>query len=87
MSQLTLTSKGQVTLRGNVLKHLGVVPGEKINVELLPNGRAEIRSAKPTGTIDGFIGLLAGKSKVVLTIEEMNKAAAEGWAKAHESRR
>jgi bifunctional DNA-binding transcriptional regulator/antitoxin component of YhaV-PrlF toxin-antitoxin module len=87
MSQLTLTSKGQVTLRRNVLKHLGVAPGEKIDVELLPNGRAEIKSARPAGSIDGFIGLLAGKSKTVLTIEEMNKAAAAGWAKAHERRR
>jgi hypothetical protein len=48
------------------------------------HGRTEIKSAKPVGPIDGFIGLLAGKSMKVLTIEEMNRAAAEGWAKAHE---
>lgn len=87
MFKLTITSKGQVTLRKNVLQHLGVGPGEKIDVELLPNGRAEIKSARPAGSIDGFIGLLAGKTKKILTIEELNKAAASGWAKAHERRR
>ena len=87
MTQLTLTSKGQLTLRRNVLKHLGVEPGQKIEVELLPNGRAEIKLARPAASIDGFIGLLKGRSRKVLTIEEMNEAAAAGWAKAHERRR
>lgn len=35
---------------------------------------------KPTGTIQDFIGILAGKTKKVATIEEMNEAAAQGWA-------
>jgi hypothetical protein len=30
MSTLTVTAKGQVTLRKDVLEHLGVHPGEKI---------------------------------------------------------
>ncbi len=38
------------------------------------------RTAPPTGTIENFIGLLAGKTSRVLTIEEMNEAAADGWA-------
>jgi len=29
MSNLTVTAKGQVTLRKDVLEHLGVHPGEK----------------------------------------------------------
>lgn len=36
--------------------------------------------ARQTGTIDGFLGLLAGKAKKVATAEEMNEAAAAGWA-------
>ena len=79
MTQLTITSKGQVTFKKDLLKHLGVAPGEKIEVELLPNGRVELKPAKPAGSISGFVGLMAGKSKRVLTIEEMNKIAAEGW--------
>jgi hypothetical protein len=34
----------------------------------------------PTGTIHDFIGILAGKTKKVATIEEINEAAARGWA-------
>ena len=32
------------------------------------------------GTIRAFFGILAGKTKKVATIEEMNEAAAAGWA-------
>jgi len=80
MSTLTITARGQVTLRKKVLDHLGIKPGGKMELELLPDGRGVIRAAKREGTIDDFIGMLAGKSKKVATIEEINEAAAEGWA-------
>lgn len=86
MSQLTITSKGQVTFKKDLLKHLGVKPGEKVDVAFLPNGRAELKPAKPAGSITGFVGLLKGKSKKPLTIADMNRIAAEGWAKAREDR-
>lgn len=87
MNALTITSKGQVTLKKDLLKHLGLGPGDKVNVALLPDGRAELRAAVPQGSIDGFVGLLAGKAKKVLTIEEMNRISAEGWAGRRETRR
>ena len=80
MTQLSVTARGQVTFRKKLLEHLGVKPGEKIEVELLPDGRGMIRAARPVGTIDDFIGLLAKKTKKVATIEEINEAAARGWA-------
>lgn len=80
MTKLTVTTRGQVTFRKNVLQHLGIKPGEKIELDLLPDGRATLKAARPTGSIDSFIGLLAGKTKKVLTIEEMNEIAAAGWA-------
>ncbi len=80
MSALTVTARGQVTFRKDVLRHLGVKPGEKIELELLPDGQGILRAARPQGPVDGFIGVLAGKSTKVATIEEMNEAAAEGWA-------
>ena len=80
MSTLTVTARGQVTFRKDVLRHLGVKPGEKIELELLPDGQGILRAARPQGTVDGFIGILAGKSTKVATIEEMNEAVAEGWA-------
>jgi bifunctional DNA-binding transcriptional regulator/antitoxin component of YhaV-PrlF toxin-antitoxin module len=80
MSTLTVTARGQVTFRKSVMRHLGIKPGEKIELDLLPDGRGMIRAAKPTGTIDDFIGFLAGKTKKVATIEEINEAVADGWA-------
>jgi bifunctional DNA-binding transcriptional regulator/antitoxin component of YhaV-PrlF toxin-antitoxin module len=77
---LTVTARGQVTFRKDVLRHLGIKPGEKIQLNLLPNGQAVLKAARPTGTIDGFFGVLAGKTKKVATIEEMNEAIARGWA-------
>ena len=38
MNELTVTAKGQVTLRKELLTHLGVQPGEKIAVHKLPDG-------------------------------------------------
>jgi hypothetical protein len=38
MSTLTVTAKGQITLPNNLLKHLGVRPGEKVAVAKLPGG-------------------------------------------------
>ncbi len=80
MTTLTVTARGQVTFRKDVLQHLGVRPGEKIELEKLPDGRISLRAARPTGKIDKFIGLLAGKTKKVATLDEINEAAARGWA-------
>jgi bifunctional DNA-binding transcriptional regulator/antitoxin component of YhaV-PrlF toxin-antitoxin module len=80
MARLTVTARGQVTFRRKVMQHLGVEPGGKIELDLLPDGRGLIRAARPSGKIDDFFGVLAGKTKKVATIEEINEAAARGWA-------
>jgi bifunctional DNA-binding transcriptional regulator/antitoxin component of YhaV-PrlF toxin-antitoxin module len=80
MSQLTVTAKGQVTLRKDVLQHLGVQPGEKISVDKLPNGRIEVKAVRPTGKISDAFGIIKPKNGRVLTIEEMNEIIADGWA-------
>jgi antitoxin PrlF len=80
MATLTVTARGQVTFRKDVLQHLGIEPGEKIEVDKLPDGRVTLRAVRPAGTIDGFLGLLAGKSAKVATLDEIDEAAAAGWA-------
>jgi AbrB family looped-hinge helix DNA binding protein len=78
---LTITSKGQVTLRKEVLRHLGVVPGDKIMVELQPDGRVEVRAAALAGgSIEDFIGCLKPGDIRAPTIAEMNDIIANGWA-------
>lgn len=77
---LKVTAKGQVTLRKELLDHLGVVPGDKIVVDFLPSGRAEVRAARSQATIDDFIGCLQRPGGPTLSIDEINEAAAAGWA-------
>jgi bifunctional DNA-binding transcriptional regulator/antitoxin component of YhaV-PrlF toxin-antitoxin module len=80
LSTLTVTAKGQVTLRKDLLKHLGVNPGEKITVDKLPDGRIEVKAARPTGKISDAFDFLKRKDGPSLSIEEMNKITARGWA-------
>ncbi len=82
MASLAVTVKGQVTLKRDLLRHLGIKPGERVEFEKLPDGELRVRAARPTGTIDDFFHALDGKVKLKkpLTIEKMNEIAAAGWA-------
>ncbi|MCY4214329.1 MAG: AbrB/MazE/SpoVT family DNA-binding domain-containing protein [Gammaproteobacteria bacterium] len=76
---LTVTAKGQVTLRKEVLRHLGVRPGDKISADLLNDHRIELRP-KPGKAASTIFGLLALSNTERLTMEEIGEAAAAGWA-------
>ena len=83
MTTLTVTARGQVTFRKDVLQHLGIEPGDKIHVDLLPDGRAEIKADKPKGTIGALRGFLRGKTNGrKLSIEEIGEAIAEAGSRA-----
>ena len=84
---LTVTEEGQVSLQTEVLEHLGVHGGEKIQLDLLPGGGATLRAAVPasqsterTGGLPGFSGCLAGKTTKIATLEEIEEAIQMGWA-------
>lgn len=81
MTTLTVTAKGQVTLKKELLQHLGVKPGQKVEVDALPGGKLTISATKPNGRgWEKAYGILAGKTNKVATIEEMNEAIRRGWA-------
>lgn len=79
MSTLTVTAKGQVTFRKEILAHLGVAPGDKVRVAMLPDGRIALEAA-PRGDISACFGLLARPGQAALSLEDINRIAAEGWA-------
>jgi len=56
MTTLTVIARGQVRFRKDVLQHLGIRPGERIELDKLPGGRVMLRAGRPSGTIDGFRG-------------------------------
>jgi antitoxin PrlF len=80
MTKLTITAKGQVTLKRELLEHLGVSPGEKIEADKLPDGRMLVTAAQ-NGSIADFIGCLAQRSGPKLTLAEIDEIAKQGWAK------
>jgi len=87
MTTLTVTARGQVTFKKDVLKHLGIQPGDKIHLDLLPDGRAELRAERPQGSWRDLRRVLEGKTNGVrLTIEEINEAIAEAGTRAGRGR-
>ena len=83
MSILTVTKRGQVTFRKDVLRHLGIQPGAKIRLDLLPDGRAELRAERPQSSFRELHGFLRGKGNGKrLSIEEINDAIAASGAAA-----
>lgn len=76
---LSVTSKGQVTFRRAILDHLGVGPGDRLVVELLPDGLVNVHAAR-RGHIDDFIGALAVEGQRTVTLEEIKEAIEAGWA-------
>jgi bifunctional DNA-binding transcriptional regulator/antitoxin component of YhaV-PrlF toxin-antitoxin module len=75
---LKITAKGQITLHREVLRHLGIAPGETVVVDLLPAGGAVLRAAKSRGSIEGFFGCLERPGTKALSIEEIAEIAAQG---------
>jgi bifunctional DNA-binding transcriptional regulator/antitoxin component of YhaV-PrlF toxin-antitoxin module len=80
MATLTVTAKGQITLKQELLRHLNVSPGQKVAVEKLPDGRLVVAPSTPAGSINDFIGSLAKKDGIKLTIEEIKEITERAWA-------
>ena len=80
MPTLTVTAKGQITLKQELLRHMNVVPGQKIEVEKLPDGRLVFAPAAAKHSIRKFSGSLAGKGFPKLTIEQIKKITEDAWA-------
>lgn len=80
MNVVTITPKGQITLRKELLTHLGVRPGDKVSFDKLPGGEVMIRAIRPSGEVESFFGLLKREGQRPISIEEMNEIIAKGWA-------
>lgn len=82
MSILTITAKGQVTLKQDILRHLGAKPGQKVLVEPLADGKVVLALDRGEEALNAAFGMLKpyNMRKKPLTIMEINEAAAKGWA-------
>lgn len=80
MTARTVGARGRITLGKELLAHLGVRPGDRIDVATRAGGRIEMRAARPKTKISVVFGMLKRKDGPRLSIDEMNRIAAQGWA-------
>ena len=78
MTALTITTKGQITLRRELLQYLGIAPGQQVEVHKQANGVLTLQAKAPQG-LEAFAGCLPPPSKA-LSVEDMNAIIASGWA-------
>ncbi|CAN7407928.1 AbrB/MazE/SpoVT family DNA-binding domain-containing protein [Rhizobium sp. LjRoot254] len=82
MATLTVTTRSQVTFPKEALQHLGIEPGGKIHLDLLPDGRAQLSAAQPKGPVSDLRGSLRGKTNGRrLSIEEIGEATTEAGSR------
>jgi bifunctional DNA-binding transcriptional regulator/antitoxin component of YhaV-PrlF toxin-antitoxin module len=78
MATLTVTARGQVTFRKDILRHLGIHAGDRVRIELLPDGRVQLEADRPKETWHSLQGFLHGKTNGArLSIEDINAVIAE----------
>ena len=80
MTTLTITAKGQITLKQELLRHMNVSPGQKVGVDMLPDGRLLVRPVTQKGSITEFSGCLANEGTPRLTIAQIKKITEDAWA-------
>jgi bifunctional DNA-binding transcriptional regulator/antitoxin component of YhaV-PrlF toxin-antitoxin module len=78
MPALTVTAKGQITLKRELLQHLGIAPGQQVEVNRLADGVLALRAKAPHG-LEAFAGCLPPPAKA-LSVDDMNALIADGWA-------
>jgi len=78
MPTLTVTAKGQITLRRELLQYLGIRPGQQVTVDKLANGVLALHAKVPQ-ELEAFAGCLPPPAKA-LSEDEMNALVSEGWA-------
>jgi antitoxin PrlF len=78
MTALTVTTKGQITLRRELLQYLGIAPGQQVEVHKQANGVLTLQAKAPEG-LEAFAGCLPPPPQA-LSVDEINAIIASGWA-------
>jgi AbrB family looped-hinge helix DNA binding protein len=76
--ELTITAKGQVTLRQAVLDHLGLKPGDKVAVSLLRDGRVELVPSAAGHDLRSLRGRLRRAGQAPVSLQAMQQAIEAG---------
>jgi AbrB family looped-hinge helix DNA binding protein len=80
MPVATLTSKGQTTIPKEIRDLLGLAPGDKLDFVVESDGRVVLRPA--TLDVRELRGMLRKKGRKPVSLEQMDRAIAEGAMRA-----
>ncbi|HEY6350285.1 MAG TPA: type II toxin-antitoxin system PrlF family antitoxin [Candidatus Angelobacter sp.] len=72
-----ITVKGQATIPKAVREHLGLKPGDRLKFFLHPDGTVVLLPKVPVRALRGIV---KSRHRRAVSIEEMNRAVAEGAA-------
>ncbi|ARC38757.1 AbrB family transcriptional regulator (plasmid) [Paracoccus yeei] len=75
MSESSVTIKGQTTLPKAVRQALDLSPGDRLRYVILDDGQVRLMRRVP---VAGLAGLLRRPGQPALTVEDMDRAVAEG---------
>lgn len=76
--ELTITAKGQVTLRQAVLDHLGLKPGDKVAVSLSRGRKVELAPAGTAHDLRSLRGRLRRPGQPPVSLQAMQQAIETG---------
>ncbi len=76
---LTITAKGQITLKKALLDKLGLALGDKLEADIT-HERKLVLQPKGKGKISDVFGKLKRPGQRSISIEEMNEVIADSWA-------
>ena len=80
MASATMTSKGQITIPARVRNALGLEAGDRL--EFVETETGEFTIVPATGSIRELEGLFRGRRSKPASIEEMDRAIAEGASRS-----
>jgi len=82
MPTATLTSKGQMTIPQEIRDKLELKPGDRVELNVLPDGRVLMTPTVPLASLAGILP----KPKRAYTVEDMNTAIVEAVSRKYKRR-
>ena len=79
MAICTLTTKGQITIPKEIREHLKLRAGHRLEFQITVDGLVVMRPRNRD--VRELKGILRPKRRKPVSVEQMNKAIAEGFAK------
>ena len=76
--QVTVSDKGQITLPHGLRQRLGIVPGQRLEIDTQEDGSLRVRKLDVGSA--GLAGLLAVPGERTRTLQEMDEGVAQAVA-------